>query len=287
MQPSSALYFLADGLPRQVSTLDQLGVYAFVEGGIWVWPPIASGFQRSLELFGRAYVLTTLSIEPKVFEMSDFLSDEEVDTVMTLAEPHMRPSEVTLKDKDVSSQSTEFRTSTTYFLHTEHPTVLGLDHKIQTLTRIPIIHAEDPQILRYEVGQFFMYHHDFFATAEYSTNDVILNLTKGGAENRALTVFMYLNNVTHGGETGFPYAFDPSGRPYEANERCPGMTVAPTRKKILLFYNLFANGMQDDRSTHTGCEVVEGIKWSANYWVWNAPQNFRNALVYDEMAATL
>lgn len=56
--------------------------------------------------------------------------------------------------------------------------------------------GEDIQVLRYEHGQKYDPHFDYF-------HDKV-NIARGG--HRIATVLMYLSNVTKGGETVFPDA---------------------------------------------------------------------------------
>jgi len=56
--------------------------------------------------------------------------------------------------------------------------------------------GEDIQVLRYEHGQKYDPHYDYFTDK--------INIVRGG--HRIATVLMYLTNVTKGGETVFPSA---------------------------------------------------------------------------------
>lgn len=56
--------------------------------------------------------------------------------------------------------------------------------------------GEAMQILRYELGQKYETHYDFFRDK--------VNIELGG--HRVATVLMYLSNVYLGGETVFPYS---------------------------------------------------------------------------------
>lgn len=56
--------------------------------------------------------------------------------------------------------------------------------------------GEDIQVLRYEHGQKYDPHYDYFADK--------VNIARGG--HRIATVLMYLTDVTKGGETVFPEA---------------------------------------------------------------------------------
>lgn len=56
--------------------------------------------------------------------------------------------------------------------------------------------GEDIQVLRYEPGQKYDPHYDYFSDKE--------NIARGG--HRIATVLMYLTDVEKGGETVFPSA---------------------------------------------------------------------------------
>lgn len=56
--------------------------------------------------------------------------------------------------------------------------------------------GEDIQVLRYEHGQKYDPHYDYFTDK--------VNIARGG--HRIATVLMYLSNVVKGGETVFPSA---------------------------------------------------------------------------------
>lgn len=56
--------------------------------------------------------------------------------------------------------------------------------------------GEDIQVLRYEHGQKYDPHYDYFSDK--------VNIARGG--HRLATVLMYLTDVTNGGETVFPSA---------------------------------------------------------------------------------
>lgn len=60
----------------------------------------------------------------------------------------------------------------------------------------PSENGEDIQVLRYEHGQKYDPHYDYFADK--------VNIARGG--HRVATVLMYLTDVENGGETVFPNA---------------------------------------------------------------------------------
>ena len=125
--------------------------------------------------------------------------------------------------------------------------------------------VEDLQVLRYEVAQHYYTHHDYF--------DPVLHhgFLAGDGRNRFITVLFYLSDVEAGGETCFPMAGD--ARPLLTYSSCDrGLLVPPKTGKAVIFYSLMAKGQRepgqlDESSWHSGCDVIKGTKWGANYWI--------------------
>ena len=57
------------------------------------------------------------------------------------------------------------------------------------------------QVLRYQNGEHYHAHHDFFDPKDYANDPYWSSLAAGGARNRMATLFMYLSDVEAGGET--------------------------------------------------------------------------------------
>ena len=67
-----------------------------------------------------------------------------------------------------------------------------------------------------------------------------------------------------------------------------GLSVRPQKRKVVIFYSMLSSGEFDHYSLHTGCDVKNGTKWAANYWLWNVPQfrwSSRLAGMAEELAA--
>jgi prolyl 4-hydroxylase len=143
------------------------------------------------------------------------------------------------------------------------------------------------QVLRYEPWQHYQAHHDFFDPEFYQQQPAMLSTLRHGANNRLATVFMYLTNVTGGGETAFPRAGGGRAPSNEDTLNCSmGMAVRPHANKVVIFYSLMPSGDLDYSSQHIGCDVHEGTKWAANFWLWNmdSPMNRggRDAIAFQE-----
>ncbi|XP_021905016.1 probable prolyl 4-hydroxylase 4 isoform X1 [Carica papaya] len=124
--------------------------------------------------------------------------------------------------------------------------------------------GEDIQVLRYEHGQKYDPHYDYFVDK--------VNIARGG--HRVATVLMYLTDVAKGGETVFPSAEQETSHrkaPVENDDlsECAkkGIAVKPRRGDALLFFSLLPNATPDTSSLHAGCPVIEGEKWSATKWI--------------------
>ncbi|MBA0869641.1 hypothetical protein Goshw_000898, partial [Gossypium schwendimanii] len=196
------------------------------------------------------------------FVYEGFLTDLECDHLISLAKSELKRSAVA---DNVSGQSklSEVRTSSGMFIPKgKDPIVAGIEDKISTWTFLPKENGEDIQVLRYEHGQKYDPHYDYFTDK--------VNIARGG--HRIATVLMYLTNVTKGGETVFPQAEEPSRRrtpPKDYLSECAkkGIAVKPQRGDALLFFSLFPTAIPDQNSLHAGCPVIEGEKWSATKWI--------------------
>ncbi|TYH55932.1 hypothetical protein ES332_D09G271200v1 [Gossypium tomentosum] len=203
-----------------------------------------------------------VSWKPRAFVYKGFLTDLECDHLISLAKSELKRSAVA---DNVSGKSklSEVRTSSGMFISkAKDPIVAGIEDKISTWTFLPKENGEDIQVLRYEYGQKYDPHYDYFVDK--------VNIARGG--HRTATVLMYLTNVTKGGETVFPEAEESSLHTTPAKDDLSdcakkGIAVKPRRGDALLFFSLHPNAIPDPSSLHAGCPVTEGEKWSATKWI--------------------
>ena len=137
------------------------------EGGQFVWPGIAIGYERNIPLYSvmppedpvsedqhRIVTLKTMSLHPLVFMVDGFLSDEECDYIQHKAAPTMAYSGVVLMDHDQGRPASDFRTSQSTFVSSVgDATLLDLEYRTASLVRISRQHQEDVQVLRYGQGE--------------------------------------------------------------------------------------------------------------------------------------
>lgn len=205
-----------------------------------------------------------VSKKPRAYVYEGFLTDLECDHLISLAKSELRRSEV-VDDATGDGELSEVRTSSGMFIPKgKDPIVSGIEDKISAWSFLPKENGEDIQVLRYESGQKYEAHYDYFSDK--------VNIARGG--NRMVTVLMYLSNVAKGGETVFPSAEEfirirTSVNNGDDLSECgkKGIAVKPRKGDALLFFSLHPNAAPDESSLHGGCPVIEGEKWSATKWI--------------------
>lgn len=92
--------------------------------------------------------MTTSSLRPLVFTLSSFLSDKEMDYIIQKSKPKMSRSSVSKMDGDVDRDSTEFRTSRTFFLKSqEGDSILqSIDARVANITGTSLQQQEIMQV---------------------------------------------------------------------------------------------------------------------------------------------
>lgn len=135
-----------------IGSITASGMIVVTQGGNWMWPGVREGFQRTIELEPppnsdtsetRNVTIETLSLKPLVVSIEGFLSGEECDYIAKKAGPNMQYSGVSLKDADKGKAASNWRTSQSTFLSaSDDPTLMTIDHRTASLTRVPRSHQE-------------------------------------------------------------------------------------------------------------------------------------------------
>ncbi|CAN6440373.1 unnamed protein product [Victoria cruziana] len=152
------------------------------------------------------------------------------------------------------------RTSSGYFLAKgQDDVVTRIEDRIAAWTLLPKENGESIHILRYEVGQKYEPHFDYFHDPK--------NIALGG--HRMATVLMYLADVEMGGETVFPNSEDVVQEKDDSWSDCgkSGLAVKPRKGDAILFFSLHPDATTDKASLHGSCPVIKGEKWSATCWI--------------------
>ena len=110
---------------------------------------------------------------------------------------------------------------------------------------IPRQNSEFFQVLRYEVGQYYIRHHDYIHGH--------LDLPIGP---RLYTFFIYLNDVEQGGGTKFP---DING----------GVIIEPKMGRVAIWPSITNDDpfKKEMRTDHEALSVQKGVKYGANMWL--------------------
>jgi prolyl 4-hydroxylase len=180
----------------------------------------------------------------QLYTLDDFMSERECDDIVEIITRNLRPSTITIPSTDKY-----FRTSSTCDLSfLGIPVVQALDEKIARTLGISLPYSEGIQAQRYEVGQEFKAHTDFFepGTEEHA---------KFGGErgNRTWTFMVYLNSVPEGGGGGTKFfAID--------------KTFFPRKGQAVIWNNLYPDGTVNRDTLHAGMPVEKGQKVIITKW---------------------
>lgn len=191
--------------------------------------------------------LVVAAKSPRVLVIHNMLNDFERDHIIELGKSRIGRSKVGGSNEDNFASNT--RTSQHGWLSRKSSPVMNnlfsRFSKVLNITeRVLNRNSELLQVVRYEAGQQYTPHHDFFDTSDNTM--------------RFITMLLYLQNPPEGGGTSFPKAY--GGR---------GLEVKPPPGTAVLFYSGLPDGNADDFSLHSGLRVNSGTKWLCNLWVWD------------------
>lgn len=181
-----------------------------------------------------------------LFIRKDFLEAELCARLMAKIDADRRPSTISDYNGDAV-----FRTSETCDLSAADPDVVEIDRRIAELTGIATAHGEPLQGQRYEVGQEFKAHTDYF-----EPHGVDFERFCAVSGQRTWTVMMYLNHVEAGGATRFK-AID--------------KIVQPETGKLLAWSNLRPDGTPNPTTLHHAMKVRAGRKYVITKWFRERP----------------
>lgn len=179
--------------------------------------------------------------QAELFTLAGFLSPAECDRFTAMIDKLAKPS--TLYS---ASYDSGVRTSYSSDVDPADPFVLMITRRLDDLLGLEGNWGETVQGQRYEVGQEFKLHCDWFPTdSEYWATES----SRGG--QRSWTAMIYLTDVEEGGATEFPY-LDFSSR--------------PERGSLLVWNNISPDGEPNIMTLHAGTPVVRGRKYIITKW---------------------
>lgn len=199
----------------------------------WANPPLIHPTHQP-----RAWRLDTSLAQ--IYEIPDLLSREECSELMAAIDEALVPSVVTFGPAD-------YRTSRTCHLPETHTALSRvLDERFARLLGVAPELAEPLQGQRYDEGEYFKAHTDWFAP---DTEEFAVCTVPGG--QRTWTVMVYLNAVPEGGETLFNHI---------------GRRFSPVPGLALCWNNLLADGSPNPHTLHEALPVRAGRKYVMTKW---------------------
>lgn len=177
----------------------------------------------------------------QLYVYQNFLNVEERADLIKLIDNDAKPSTLY-----AGTELEDFRTSFSCNLDPYHPSVKSIDTKISKVLGVLPGYSEVIQGQRYDVGQQFKEHHDFFHTSEdYWQSE----RTNGG--QRSWTAMVYLNDDLEGGTTEF----------FKAK-----VGVRPLAGMLVTWNNMRPDGAPNNFSLHSGKPVTKGRKYIITKW---------------------
>ncbi|WP_417612848.1 prolyl hydroxylase family protein [Parasphingorhabdus sp.] len=205
---------------------------------------------RRLAAIGR-HVTDTLNAHPRVqwlespfvqlYVHQNFLSDADCDLLIAMIDSDSQPSTLYEGNKKAG-----YRTSYSCNVDPTDPDIRRIDQSICDLMGLPRANSEILQGQRYQPGQQFKDHHDYFHESEKYWQHEGPN---GG--QRSWTAMAYLNEPESGGATAFPQL------EYQ---------VEPRRGMLLIWNNMTPDGTPNINSLHAGKPVEQGTKYIITKW---------------------
>jgi prolyl 4-hydroxylase len=181
----------------------------------------------------------------QIYTLDNFLTEDECQNLIEIIDQNLRPS--TVSDPKDSCTVSDYRTSKTADLHYfGDPFFLSIDRKITDLLEVSPFLGETMQAQRYEPGQYYKEHWDFFSptTKEYKVYCDWMG-------QRTWTTMIYLNDVAEGGETYFKHL---------------KLRLKPKQGTLVAWNNLYKNGIPNPKTMHEACPPISGNKYVITKW---------------------
>jgi len=181
-----------------------------------------------------------------LFVRKNFLEPELCVKLMQLIDENRRPSTISDYNGDPV-----FRTSETCDLSSDLAVTQEVDRRVTEFTGLDPVHGEPLQGQRYEIGQEFKAHTDYF-----EPTGIDFEKFCAVAGQRTWTVMIYLNEVEAGGATRFK-AID--------------KIIQPEMGKLLAWSNLRPDGSPNPTTLHHAMKVRAGLKYVITKWFRERP----------------
>jgi prolyl 4-hydroxylase len=200
-----------------------------------------------IELDGLVIRVAMEVDRPHVVVYEDLLDAAECSALVALADQRLARSTVVDDAHGGLTQHADRRSTGAFFTLGENELVARIEARIAALLTWPVSHGEGLQVLRYDVGDEYKAHFDYFDPDKPGS---AVHLARGG--QRVGTLVMFLGDVDTGGATHFPKL---------------GLHVRPQRGTAVYFENADSRGAVLPNSLHAGAPVMRGVKYIATKWL--------------------
>ncbi|CAG8960032.1 hypothetical protein HYFRA_00013220 [Hymenoscyphus fraxineus] len=213
-----------------------------------------------IECAPHAYQTFTLSHEPLIIYVEDFLSEQESKHLVKISEDNYAPSTVSTGAETAVQKDIRF---SEVALIERDDTVRCIEHRARAFQGWrPDLHIERLRTQRYGVGGHYKNHYDWSGASR--------------AADRISTFMVYVDANCTGGGTNFPRIAMPSlekGRwcdflECKEGESDRGVTFKPIKRNAIFWLNLAPDGRGYEETFHAGLPILTGTKVGLNIWSW-------------------
>ena len=183
----------------------------------------------------------TISEAPRIFTVDDFLSAAECSHLLWLASPNLKGAETA---RDRGEQAAFDGSAATLRGMLCDPVVRNIERRIAAGFGLAASQVEPLSVLRYESGQNYAPHVDYFRADRLADNQRMGDT----AGQRVASFLVYLRAPAAGGATEYLEI---------------GRKVTGRDRMALCHFNCDEGGTPDPSTLHTGTPVVAGEKWLA------------------------
>lgn len=196
------------------------------------------------EVDGQSITISCKVSSPDIFMATNFISEDERVFLLNAAKTKLQASKVIDHSTGESVSHTNRTSSGMSFQRGENKVIADIEDRISRLIQWPVEKGEGIQVLKYDVGQQYKPHYDYFIPNQPSTD---IHVKKGG--QRIATLIMYLSTPEEGGFTEFP----------NLNLSFPAVAGS------VLFFSYPDASSKD--TLHSGTPVIKGEKYIATKWL--------------------
>jgi prolyl 4-hydroxylase len=172
----------------------------------------------------------------------NFISNEDCDQLLKIAQGRFIDSTVYVSNQGEVDKSAR-SSSNVYFSRAENDIISKIENKVSNMLNIKLDQIEPLQIVKYEKGQQYKYHYDFFDDQTDQKNN-----------QRTHTYLVYLNDLNEqdGGSTHFPYY------------KCK---FYPYKTRAIHWENSYPDGSVNKLSLHAGEPILsDTTKYVLTIW---------------------